>query len=181
MKLGPTRIFDSRKAKVLYKDYKDFRSSDIIVPPGYIGLVELIAPVEYMRKITLYAVRLPTAQTGEGSDCFDDCNIGKIYRRWKCFQTLGDDRSERPTAYTEYNEHIVYWGYDRFKDKIVEFEYIVRPGTYYLAANRCDNTVMEDCINPTFVEFSLQKHYPSYHDLDLPHECGLYRPKQSGQ
>ena len=35
MKLGPTRIFDSRRARELYKSYKDYRSSDLVVPPGY--------------------------------------------------------------------------------------------------------------------------------------------------
>ena len=181
MKLGPTRIFDSRRARELYKSYKDYRSSDLVVPPGYIGLVELIAPVKYMQRVTFYAVRLPSPVTGEGSDCFNDCNIGKIYRRWKCFQSLGDHRSPnmRPTDYTEYNEHIVVWGYDKFKDKINEFEYIVRPGTYYIAASRCDNPVIEDCVNPTFLEFSLQRSYPSYHDLDLPHQCGVWRPNQT--
>lgn len=180
MKLGPTRIFDSRKARERYKEYKSYRSSDFVVPPGYLGVVELFAPEEYFRKITFTAVRIPTAQTGEDSDCYNECGIGKRYRRWKCAQTLGDERSpnSRPTKFTEYNGSVVYWGYDPYLDKIVEFEYIVRPGTYYLVANRCDNEVLDDCINPTIIEFSLQKHYPSYHDLDLPAICDIYRPNQ---
>lgn len=180
MRQGPIRIFDSRKAQLLYESYKQYRSSDFVVPPGYIGLVEIIAPEDYLPKMTFTAVRFPTAQHGEGSDCFDECEIGKRYRRWKCTQSLGDHRSPniRPTKYTEYNEHIVYWGLDPFLDKIVEFEYVVRPGNYYLVADRCENDVLNDCVNPTIIEFSLERRYPSYHDLDLPHECGVWRQNQ---
>ena len=181
MKQGPIRIFDSRKARNLYKDYKHYRSSDVIVPPGYLGLVEVIAPEDYFPKITFTAVRIPTPQTGEESDCFNDCNIAKRYRRWRCEQELGDHRSPnaRPTKYTGYNQHIVYWGYDPFIDRIVEFEWLDRPGTYYLEANRCDNAVLDDCVNPTFLEFSLIKWYPSYSPLDLPGVCEIRRNKQT--
>lgn len=180
MKQGPIRIFDSRKARNLYKDYKQYRSSDIVVPPGYLGLVELIAPEDYLPKITMTAVRLPTPQTGEDSDCFNECGLGKRYRRWRCSQELGDHRSPniRPTKFTDYNQHIVYWGYDPFIDRIVEFEWIDRPGTYYLEANRCDNAVLDDCDNPTIVEFSLIKWYPSYSPLDLPGICEVRRNRQ---
>lgn len=180
MKLGPIRVFDSRKARERYVDYKHARSSDMVVPPGYIGLVELIAPEEYLPKITMTAIRIPTAATGEDSDCFKDCNIGKRYRRWKCNQTLGNHLSEnlRPTKYTEYNNSIVFWGFDPFTNNIVEFEYLDRPGVYYIEANRCDNAVLDDCINPTIVEFSLIKWYPSYSPLDLPCHTGVWRPQQ---
>lgn len=180
MKLGPIRIFDSRKARERYKEYKSYRSSDFVVPPGYLGLIEIIAPEEYLSKMTFTAVRIPTPQVGEDTDCYNECGLGKRYRRWKCSQTTGDHKSPnmRPTKFTDYNAHIVYWGFDPFIDKIVEFEYVVRPGTYYLVANRCDNKVLDDCDNPTIIEFSLQKHYPSYHDLDLPCHYGVMRQRQ---
>lgn len=180
MELGPIRVFDSRKARNRYKNYKEYRSSDIIVPPGYLGLVEVIAPVEYLEKMTFSAVRIPTPQGGDDSDCFNECELGKRYRRWRCTQELGDHRSPnmRPTAYTGYNQHIVYWGFDPFIDRIVEFEWIDRPGTYYLEANRCENDVLNDCDNPTLIEFSLIKWYPSYSPLDLPGICEVRRNRQ---
>lgn len=176
MKLGPIRVFDSRKARERYKEYQYYRSSDFVVPPGYLGVVEIIAPEEYLTKMTFTAVRIPTVQTGEDSDCFNECGLGKRYRRWKCKQTLGSPLLPNAnTKFNDYNAHVVYWGLDPFTNDIVEFEYIVRPGTYYLEANRCDNAVLDDCINPTIIEFSLQKHYPSYHDLDLDCNMGVFR------
>ena len=178
--LGPIRIFDSRKARDRYENYKQYRSSDFIVPPGYIGLIELIGPEEYFPQITVTAVRIPTPDTGQDNDCYPECGIGKRYRRWKCSQTTGYHLSDnaQETRYSEYNGHIVYWGWDPFIHRIVEFEYIVRPGTYYLEANKCDNKVIEDCTNPIIAELSLQKHYPSYHDLQLPCVAGVWRPTQ---
>lgn len=180
MKLGPIRIFDSRKARNRYKEYKLYRSSDLVVPPGYVALVEIIAPVKYLEKMTFSAIRIPTPQTGEDTDCFDECGMGKRYRRWRCEQELGDHRSPnaRPTRYTQYNQHIVRWGYDTFIDRIVEFEFIDRPGTYYLEANRCDNGVLDDCDNPTIIEASLIRWYPSYSPLDLPGICEVRRNRQ---
>lgn len=152
----------------------------MVIPPGYLGIVEIIAPEDYLPKMTFSAIRLPTAQSGEDSDCFNDCNIGKRYRRWRCTQELGDHRSPNmhPTKYTSYNQHIVYWGFDPFIDRIVEFEWIDRPGVYYLEANRCENDVLRDCLNPTFIEFSLIKWYPSYSPLDLPGICEVRRNRQ---
>lgn len=166
---APVRIFDSRQAQKLYGNYAHYRSSDFFVPPGYIGLVEIIAAEEYLKQMTFSAIRIPTPQKGEGADCYLDCNTGKRYRRWKCQQSLGTPTSPAPkgTTFTEYNSSIVFWGLDPFTQDIVEFEYIVRPGHYFLEANRCINEVLDDCINPTIIEFSLIRSDDIY-DLLLP-------------
>lgn len=154
---GPFRIFDSRKARERYKHYKDYRSSDIIVPPNFVALVSIIAPEEYYDKMTFTAIRIPTPDVGEDSSCYMDCNVGKRYRRWQCQRDLGAMLRENgaDTVFTEYNSSVVYWGLNPFTQTVAEFEYIVRPGTYFLQADRCVNEVLEDCVNYTIIEASL--------------------------
>lgn len=173
VKQGPIRIFDSRKAKERYTDYRDVRSSDFFVPPNYVGIVSIIAPQEYMADMSFTAIRIPTPETGEDTDCYRDCNTGKRYRRWRCDQDLGNHKPDKVgvplTSYTGYNSSVVYWGLDPFSRHVVEFEYIVRPGWYFLQADRCKNNVLEDCINPTLIELSLM-YTETVYDLLLP--CG---------
>lgn len=173
-KKGPIRIFDSRKARDRYKDYKDVRSADIFVPPNHIACISLIAPEDYYEKMSFTAIRIPTPEVGEDTSCYLDCNTGKRYRRWRCQQDLGTDASpnDQPTKYTEYNSNVVYWGLDPFTRNIVEFEYIVRPGVYFLQADRCANEVLDDCANPTIIEASLI-YTETIYDLLLPCSCRL--------
>lgn len=171
---GPIRIFDSRKARDRYKNYKDVRSSDIVVPPNYIACVSLIAPEDYLPKLAFTALRIPTPEVGEDTSCYLDCDTGKRYRRWRCQQDLGTTNSPNAndTKYTEYNSSVVYWGLDPFTRNIVEFEYIVRPGVYFLQAERCKAEVLDDCVNPTIIEASLI-YTETIYDLLLPCSCRL--------
>lgn len=173
-KKGPIRIFDSRKARDRYKDYKDVRSADIFVPPNHIACISLIAPEDYYEKMSFTAIRIPTPEVGEDTSCYLDCNTGKRYRRWRCQQDLGTSKSpnNQATTYTEYNSNVVYWGMDPFTKNIVEFEYIVRPGVYFLQADKCANEVLEDCVNPTIIEASLI-YTETIYDLLLPCSCRL--------
>lgn len=168
--LGPKLIFDSRVAKELYDNYKEYRSATFNVPPGFIGLVELIAPENYLPDMTFTAVRIPAPMVGQDSECRNNCDIGKRYRRWKCRQSLGNNTTanNQSSGFTSYKSTIVHWGHDPFTKDIVEFEYIVRPGSYFLEANRCINKVLDDCINPTIIELSLLPSVVAHPDLVLP-------------
>lgn len=170
--LGPKLIFDSRIARVNYgDDYLNWRSSDVDVPPGYIGLVEMIGPVEYMQQVQFTAIRRPIPPIGEDGECYKDCGIGKRYRRWRCQQSLGNQEGNNgtTTTYTSYNSNIVYWGKNPFTGDIVEFEYIVRPGRYYIECNACLNSdILDDCVNPVIFEFSLIPSTMPQTDLILP-------------
>lgn len=173
-KKGPFRIFDSRKARDRYRNYKAVRSADLVVPPNHIACVSLIAPEAYLPYMSFTAIRIPTPETGEDTSCYLDCGTGKRYRRWRCHQDLGTRESPNglPTVYTEYNSNVVYWGFDPFTRNVVEFEYIVRPGVYFLQADRCRNEVLDDCVNPTIIEASLI-YTETVYDLLLPCSCRL--------
>ncbi len=181
IKTGPIRVFDSRKVEALYKEYKNARSQTFFVPPGYIGQLEVIAPVEYFPKVSFNIIREVAKITGSEAECFQDCQLGKYYRRWMCSQSLGKTTSSnsQPTAYSAYNSSIVYLGWNPFLQEIVEFEYIVRPGNYHVLADRCDD-VLKDCNNPIIIELALIP-VSSVPDLALPCNSELvqYRGQQN--
>lgn len=160
----PVVIFDSRQAKKIYKDYNYYRSSGFTVPPGYVGVVELTTHWTYLATMTFTAIRVPSP--GQLDACFGGKNcLGKRYRRWRCYQGLGEDLPN--TQLDDFNKSVVRWGNDTIRGELVEHEYIVRPGQYYLIADKCNSTNIEDCTNPTIIEVTLVPvdHIP---ELDLP-------------
>lgn len=163
----PNVIFDSRTAKRVYKEFSYYRSESFKVPAGYIAVVEMTAHKDYIPALTFTAIRTP-ADSNSGH-CYAAAGVGKRYRRWKCSQSLGSTEasggSGQPTEITPYNKSVVRWGWDFINEEIVEFEYITRPGTYYLIADKCNNLQIEDCNNPTIIEVTLipVNHIPELH------------------
>lgn len=151
----PHQIFDSRRAKELYSEYNMYRSGSFVVPPGYVALVELITKHDYFEEMTFTAVMTPTFNSAS-KECYDNnCGIAKRFRRWRCCQSLGanTEGSNNDAA----AKTVVRWGWDNPNQEIVEFEFIDRPGNYYLIATKCNslNSVIEDCDYPTIIQVSL--------------------------
>lgn len=159
----PFKIFDSRKAKEVYSGIDYYRSEGFTVPPGYVAVVELTTSYRYLPCVTFTAIRIPP--TASFDECYANPRMGKLYRRWRCYQGLGEDKPN--TVFDDFNRSIVRWGNDEIRKELVEHEFIVRPGQYYLIASKCDNIVIEDCINPTVIDVSLVPvdHIP---ELELP-------------
>lgn len=148
----PGIVFDSRHARKIYKDYSYYRSAGFVVPPGYVAVVELITNHTYVPTLTFTAVRQAAGSTLDA--CYGSKNcLGKRYRRWQYYQGLGVDIPN--TDFDDYNASVVRWGWDYIKERLVEHEYIVRPGHYYLMGDRCSNENIEDCENPTLFEVTL--------------------------
>jgi len=158
-------VFDSRIAKATYSNLLYYRTSNIYVPPGCVALVEFIAHYEYLTQMTFTAVRTPNASPM--AECFEDNGcIGKRYRRWKCCQSLGED--VEGTKYDDWNKSIVRWGWDKFTEEIVEFEWIDRPGHYHLTTLKCNAEPIEDCEFPTIIEVSIM---PAIQAIQLGYDC----------
>lgn len=147
----PQVIFDSRTAKKNYANFNYYRSGAFTVPSGYIAVVELTTNHTYLPTLSFTAIRIPVGSSM--SECYLKTCVGKRYRRWRCYQGLGQDVPN--TQYDDFNRSIVRWGNDPYREELVEHEYIVRPGNYYLVADKCNNTNLEDCVNPTIIEVTL--------------------------
>lgn len=158
----PTIVFDSRRAKEVYEQYQYYRSRSFDVPAGYVALVEMTTALEYFPTMTFGINRVIIGD----NECYETDEICKLYRRWKCEQSLGDYNSPNgiPTAFTEYNQSLVQLGWDSQNDQLVEFEYITRPGRYFLIGLKCNNQNIEDCTRPTVFEVTL---VPQSHIQDL--------------
>lgn len=151
----PLNIFDSRNAKTNYKDENYYRSESFKVPPGYVALIELTTASEYKGSVTFVVYREPETLK-EMDDCYNNKGIAKKYRQLKCSNSLGPLTDlTTGTQYNDYNKKVVRLGNDYINKEIVEFEYITRPGKYFLMANKSDNTPIEDCSLPTIIELSL--------------------------
>lgn len=146
----PVKVFDSREAKKNYAGLNYYRSSGFTVPPGYVGVVELTTNYQYLPLMTFSAIRIPTSASFD--ECYGNPRLGKRYRRWRCYQGLGMD--DPNTQFDDFNRSVVRWGIDQIRNELVEHEYIVRPGQYYLIADKCQSQVIEDCDNPTFIDVS---------------------------
>lgn len=148
----PLVVFDSRQAKKTYQQYNYYRSSGFDIPPGFVGVVELTTHHTYLPTITFTAIRVPAP--GNLDACFGSKNcLGKRYRRWRCYQGLGEDLPN--TSLDDFNKSVVRWGNDYIRGELVEHEFIVRPGSYYLMGEKCNNANIEDCTNPTIIEVTL--------------------------
>lgn len=150
----PELIFDSRKASLIYKDYGYYRSSDFTVPAGYVAVVELTTHRDNMGCLKFQAMR-----TALQNECYEKEGIVKKYRRWRCRQGMGrpqDDTSGGVTDFNEYGMSIVIWGHDEANKNYVDFEYITRPGNYYLfmCSSNTDD-VINDCDRPTLIEVTM--------------------------
>lgn len=162
--IKPIVIFDSRIASKTYKDLDHYRSTEFFVPGGCIALVELTTGKDIIENMTFTAIRVPipspTFECYENSKC-----IGKRYRRWKCCQSLGENIVGSNTD--DFAKSVVRWGNDKVNKEIVQFEYITRPGFYYLTTLKCTSPDIENCAIPTIFEVTI---FPidGVPDLDLP-------------
>lgn len=150
----PSLIFDSRKASFIYKDYGYYRSADFTVPAGYTAVVEMTTHKDNMGCLKFQAMR-----TALQNECYEKEGIVKLYRRWRCCQGMGrpqDDAEGGATDFNRYGRSIVTWGHDETNENYVDFEYITRPGNYYLfmCSNDTDD-VIKDCDRPTLIEVTL--------------------------
>lgn len=155
IKLEPNKpqvIFDSRHAKSVYRDYNYYRSGGFCVPAGYVAVVELTTHHTFLSNLLFTAIRVPPSHSLDACYGTKNC-LGKRYRRWRCYQGLGDTGTN--TQFNDFNRSIVRWGNDTIRGELVEHEYIVRPGNYYLIADKCSNTNLEDCNNPTVIDVTL--------------------------
>ena len=143
-------IFDSRNAKAAYQNFDYYRSTSFTVPGGYMAVVELTALQDALMCLSMTAVRIPI---GFSDDCYEINGIGKRYRRWRCSQALGN--TKKGTDFSPYNGSVVRWGNDHINKQPVEFEYIVRPGRYYLIGDKCENLPVEECDRPVIIEVTL--------------------------
>lgn len=159
----PIRIFDSRLAKGVYVNDNYIRSQSFNVPPGYVAVIELTTHYTFLPTITFTAIRIPPLFTA--NQCFNDSCLGKRYRRWRCYQGLGEDLPN--TQMDPFNQSVVRWGNDAIRGELVEHEYIVRPGQYYLIADKCNNENLLDCTKPTILDMSLMK-VDQFPELLLP-------------
>lgn len=152
-------IFDSRIATRVYEgiQYPYYRSADFEVKPGEVAILEVTASCDNISKVCFAAYR------GIGEpfcESLDNTGLGKLYRRWGCQRRLGspcEGQEGGGTQYTEYNRSVLRLGNDMFNNTIVEFEYIDRPGRYYLLADKgcCEETAITDCDSPTLVEVTI--------------------------
>lgn len=158
----PTIVFDSRRAKSVYEEFGYYRSASFDVPAGYVALIEMTTAIDYFPTMTFGVHRVIIGN----DECYKTDEISKMYRRWKCQQSLGDYNSPNgiPTSYTPYNQSLVQLGWDSQNDQLVEFEYITRPGRYFLIGLKCNNQNVEDCTRPTVFEVTL---IPQSHIQDL--------------
>ena len=168
----PYNVFDSRIAADVYKDdavYTYYRGELFVVPPGYVGHVEMTTRTEVYPNVMLTLVRIPAFTPL--LDCDDERKYGKTYRHWRCSRSLGADASTTqnpsPSAFTPYNQSIWKIGFDNLNNELVEFGYVTRPGKYYLLADKRTNAAMLNANDPVLVEFSLIKTDKVY-DLELP-------------
>lgn len=164
--IKPVVIYDSRHAIKVYVDKNFTRSANIIVPVGCVALIELTAPLDYVKTMMYSAIRTPEPSKWDECLLLDDNCIGKRYRRWKCCQSLGTDIPD--STDDDFTKSVVRWGYDQFTEEIVEFEFIDRPGNYYLVGRNCDTPNVGDCKNPTIFEVSIM---PIQDAIQLNYPC----------
>lgn len=167
----PFIIYDSRIGADVYKstDLTYYRGEAFVVPPGFVAHVEMTVNSTILPNVMGTFVRIPAFT--KSLDCDDERKYAKTYRRWRCSRTLGTNTSNNPnpSAYTPYNQSILKLGYDNLNNELVEFDYITRPGKYYILFDKLSNVAHEDANNPVLVEASLIKTDKVY-DLELP--CG---------
>lgn len=165
----PYIIYDSRIGADVYAspDFTYYRGELFVVPPGYVAHVEMTTRTDIYPDVMGTFVRVPAFT--KLLDCDDERKYGKTYRRWRCTRSLGNNVSNNPSpsAYTPYNQSILKLGFDNLNNEISEFDYITRPGKYYILFDKRSNTAHLDANNPILVEVSLIK-TDKVHDLELP-------------
>lgn len=148
----PEVIFDSRQGAAIYAKHNYYRSSNFYVPPGFAASIELTAHSSYMGSLLFTAIRIPP---GNKTICYSNDCLGKVYRRWLCCRDLGENVEGMDAD--AYSATIVRWGWDWVRERHVDFEYITRPGNYYLIASKATegNAALEDSDNPTIIDMTL--------------------------
>ena len=66
--------------------------------------------------MTFSAIRIPTSASFD--ECYGNLQLGKRYRRWRCYQGLGMD--DPTTQFDDFNKSVVRWGLDQIRDAISE-------------------------------------------------------------